>query len=254
MMQMSDQCAISTGVPSAENNPPPVTPVFDLPSCDEKSLSESDEVDEFTLSAYGDISLSNIYFVPGLPSDVSPRRDDSWLTNESKTPPPSPAEARTTNAEHPLPSVIQKIVPPSPAAVQLSPGTDFERLVAKLRETRVSEKNPPHPGLAMPSPSKPIHQPQPRHAINMKAIGNLNAKANPGLVPARSVTERGPFLPTARLSAPKPKDKEKPFRGGGKLPVRSPLPRWDLHDFVAPQTAEPRRTLFGVSAKVANLT
>ncbi|KAF5375492.1 hypothetical protein D9615_009172 [Tricholomella constricta] len=229
----------------------PVTPVFDLPSCD---VSFSSEDDEHTLCAYGDISLSNVYFVPGLPSEVSPRRDTAWLKKESKqTPPPSPRKISALNIEHPLPSVIQKILPPSPSAAQLSPGTDFERLVAKLRETRLSEKSPPHPGLAMPSPSKPIHQPQPRHAINLKAIGNLNAKVNHGGVSARSIKEQGLFLPTARLDAPKPKLKEKPFRGG-KLPVRPPLPRWDLHDAVVPKKGEPRALYGGVPTKVMNRT
>ncbi|KAF8058739.1 hypothetical protein FPV67DRAFT_515864 [Lyophyllum atratum] len=244
----------------------PATPNFDLPSCD---TSFDGEEDEHTLSAFGDISLSNTYFVPGLPSAVSPRRDDSWIKDDSKqTPPPSVRKISALNIEvskeslpfiypynfssqHPLPSVIKNILPPSPSAAAISPGTDFARMVERLRDSRISEKNPPHPGLALPSPSKPIHAPQPRHAVNLKAIDNLKAKVNPEGAPPRSVKDRGLFRPTARLSAPKPK--EKPFRGG-RLPIRPPLPRWELHDPLVAQTDLPRALYGGPPAQVMSRT
>ncbi|KAG5650949.1 hypothetical protein H0H81_010427 [Sphagnurus paluster] len=200
----------------------PTTPYSGQPRC-----GDDDMDDEHTLSGFGDISLSNIYFVPSLPSDVSPRRDDSWITEELKlkqTPPPSVRKIPALKIQHPLPSVIQNILPPSPSAAQLSPGSDFERLIAKLRETRVPEKT-------HHSPSKATQQlqPQPRHTINGMAIDNLNANAKAG-----GAKDRGLLVTTARQNAPKPKIKEKPFRGG-RLPVRPPLPRWDLHNGGVPQ-------------------
>ncbi|KAG6910406.1 hypothetical protein DXG01_010761 [Tephrocybe rancida] len=215
-----------SGTPSLTQ---PDTPVFDSEKLD-------DDDNEHTLCGFGDISLSNIYFVPSLPSDVSPRRDDSWITErkilEPKTPPPSVRKKKSainTNTKPALPSVIQKILPPSPSAAELSPGTDFLRLVARLRESRILDRSPPQSARVLASPSKPIgiHQPQPRHAINKKAIDmdNLHAKAHSEDYSAK---ERM-LQPSARMNAPKPKPKEKPFRGG-RLPVRPPLPRWDLHD------------------------
>ncbi|GLB37953.1 hypothetical protein LshimejAT787_0410040 [Lyophyllum shimeji] len=206
----------------------PATPVFDFSKHDASVCSEDDE---HTLCGFGDISLSNIYFVPSLPSQVSPRRDDSWMKDDlPRASPSSVRKVAAFNTEHPLPSLIQKILPPSPSTAAVSPDTDFERLVARLRETRISAENPPHPGLTLPSPSKPIQSPQPRRAVHLKALDKLNAKVTSGgVVAARNVKDRGLYQPTARLSAPKPKPKEKPFRGG-KLPSRPPLPRWDLHD------------------------
>lgn len=42
--------------------------VFDAPSLGDTSID-----DEYTLSAFGDISLSEAYFLPSLASDVSPK-------------------------------------------------------------------------------------------------------------------------------------------------------------------------------------
>ncbi|KAG6873137.1 hypothetical protein C0995_002511 [Termitomyces sp. Mi166 len=187
--------------------------------------SSSSDEDEHTISAYGDISLSNIYFIPSLPSTVPPRRDDSGMDEEKGENTPPFVHKRSV-PKHALPSVIRKILPPSPSAAELSPQSDFERLVSKLRETRVSDRSPPHPGLMLPTPSKPIliHQPQPRQAASQKVIDKMQDKAGMKDTPAK---ERVLLQPSARMNAAKPKDK--PFRGG-RLPVRPPLPRWDLHE------------------------
>lgn len=44
--------------------------------------------DDYTLEAFGDISLTNAYFVPGLPSELSPLRGDAWYKKCRRTPPP----------------------------------------------------------------------------------------------------------------------------------------------------------------------
>ncbi|KAG6832094.1 hypothetical protein H0H87_002922 [Tephrocybe sp. NHM501043] len=205
--------------------------VSTLRSTPSLSLSLSDDEDEHALFGWGQISPSNPYFLPSLPSEVIPRRDDSWIIEEKepkarRTPAPS-LQKKPASKKPVLPSVIQNILPPSPSAAELSPGTDFQRLVARMQESRMADNgSPPHPGLTLSSPAQPIYQPQPRHVIDRKAISNLEARA------AR--TEEDPVKgrmpqPSARVYAPLPKRKEKPFRGG-VLPIRPPLPRWDQHD------------------------
>ncbi|KAG6865120.1 hypothetical protein C0991_005020, partial [Blastosporella zonata] len=162
--------------------------------------SVSDEEDEYTLCAYGDIPVAIPYFIPSLPSNVSPSRDDS----EEKTPPQSIRKKLGLNTKHALPSVIRKILPPSPSAAELSPDSDFERVVARLRESHISgsDRSPLCPALALSSPSKSVSQPQPRSVINQKAIdARACAEDDSAKEPQRS----------ARTHAPKPK--EKSFRG-----------------------------------------
>ncbi|KAG6891027.1 hypothetical protein C0992_011000 [Termitomyces sp. T32_za158] len=138
---------------------------------------------------------------------------------EIRTPSPSVRKRRT--AKHALPSVIKKILPPSPSAAELSLKFDFERLVNKLRETRVSDKDRPQPGLMLPEPI------QPQEAVHRKAIDEMQDKG--GTKDVDALAKRMPLQPSARMNAARPRPKEKPFRGG-RLPVRPPLPRWDLHE------------------------
>lgn len=48
-----------------------VAPMFDLPNYD-TSITESVDAGEHTLTAFGDISITNVFFVPGLSSGISP--------------------------------------------------------------------------------------------------------------------------------------------------------------------------------------
>lgn len=184
--------------------------------------TESSDGEGYTLAAWGDIPLSNAYFVPGAHSDLSP------VASPVRTPPrkvkKTPVFRRNVRVhllhaslvvsdlgliQFPLPSVIQNILPPSPSAAAISPGTDFDRLVGRMRESR--EKTTGHSSGSLAS------------AKQKKAIEKLNTRISAGK--SEKTPPLGPCL-AARKEAPKPK--ERPLRGYGKLPARPPLPRWDL--------------------------
>lgn len=111
-------------------------------------------------------------------------------------------------------------MPPSPSAAELSPKIEFERLVAICRETRVSDRAPPQPDLVLPTPPKAI---QPCQTLNGNAVDKNQGRAGTKDAPAK----RMPLQRSTRVNDAKPKPKETPFRGG-RLPVRPPLPRWDM--------------------------
>ncbi|KAH0588612.1 hypothetical protein H2248_004437 [Termitomyces sp. 'cryptogamus'] len=192
------------------------------------SSASSDE-EEYTLCAYGDSSLSNIYFIPSLPTAVAPRRDDSCMDGEKRKKTLPPSVRKRSAPKHALPSVIRKILPPSPSAAELSPKADFEKLLVQFRETRVPDTDPPHAARVLPSLLKSTHQPQSRQAGNRKAIDKIQGKSSTKNAPAK---ERLPLQPSACMNASQPQPQEKPFRGG-RLPIRPALPRWDLHEPMA---------------------
>ncbi|RDB25092.1 hypothetical protein Hypma_007422 [Hypsizygus marmoreus] len=256
----------STALRSACESMSPRSRETDLPStpasCD-TSFSGSTESDEYTLTGFGDISLSNIYFVPSLPSDVSPRRTDSWSRAKTKEMPPPPVrKVPFHRANNPLPDVIQNIVQPSPSKAALSPKSDFEKLVASLRKSREHQSPTRATSGAEPqSPSKVVHAPQPRHAVNLKVIEKLSAQVNAlgfrdgedRVLIARGSRAQAMPPPSARIAAPKPK-KERPLRGNARLPARPPLPRWDLHDpaLTSPQADEQVATFGSTPGRMAS--
>lgn len=72
-------------------NPPrtEVAPMFDLPYYD-TSITESVDAGEHTLTAFGDISITNVFFVPGLSSGLSPAQSAAKRTAVRLRPKGSP--------------------------------------------------------------------------------------------------------------------------------------------------------------------
>lgn len=199
------------------------TPAVDLPCAD---LS----FDEYTLSAYGDISLTNIYFVPGLPSDVSTEKLDPETEKERTPPGPPPVMPQLSKylVKSRRSIVIQNILPASPAKALIT--DDFENLVKNLRPC------PAHAlGKLTTENSSPRISPRPGHAINLRIVEKSREIPKPRMTsafPPPPPTSRAPMAPrpSPPVAITRPKPKERPLRGYAKLPPRPPIPRWDLLD------------------------
>ncbi|KAG6819062.1 hypothetical protein H0H93_015851 [Arthromyces matolae] len=188
--------------------------------------------DKHTIWAYGEMSPSNLYFLPGLPPPVNLKVEEESKYQEKKSPPPFTRKPSPIKAA--LPSVIQRILPPSPSAAELSPTSDFERLISKYRDMCSSDGGTSPTRTVFdsqpPSPSMSVSELKPQKAVD-KSVGIVKQQVAPW-TKQDAVKERPPFQPiSARMNAARPK---KPFRGGTRLPPRPPLPRWDLYESTTP--------------------
>ncbi|SJL03145.1 uncharacterized protein ARMOST_06491 [Armillaria ostoyae] len=187
-----------------------------------------DENDEHTLTGFGDISLSDDCFIPGIASDISPTKKDSL--KRPKKPP----------ALRPRPSVLSNRPPPPLMAKALRSPTEHQRLIkaalaepkvnfktlidsVRLTEDKISQKSPKKKGI--PSPI---------------AIFKRGAASSPPPSPWAPVTSpKTPKTPkpvTPRTPKPPSSPQSpKPWRGNSPLPKRPPLPTWDL---VYPELAD----------------
>ncbi|KAE9410082.1 hypothetical protein BT96DRAFT_984404 [Gymnopus androsaceus JB14] len=166
----------------------------------EQDLLESDSIssantsfDEHILTGFGDISHSEINFMPSLPSEIIAER--------------SPSHRR--NAKRPLPPTFRKAT-----AKKLEELEDFTSLFESLRDLR-DERNG-----ESPKPFVDAEKVQPRLPSNRK--GTIRK------IPAPlQISKEASQVSTDPSSPISP---SKPFRGSAPLPRRSPLPRWDLLD------------------------
>ncbi|KAF9463618.1 hypothetical protein BDZ94DRAFT_1258707 [Collybia nuda] len=188
---------------------------------------ESKETKDHTLTGFGDISLTNVFFVPGPSSGLSPTR--SPLHTPKKSAIRLRPKASPFPVDRPLPSVIQKVMPPSPSKARISPGEDFESLVENMRSYQ--SKSLLRSALSSSQKSLSSIPPRdvrilPKTSDKIQAIKEIVERP----VAPKRLDLRAPSapLPPPAMLAPKPK--ERPLRGYGKLPRRPPLPRWDLLD------------------------
>ncbi|KAJ3809657.1 hypothetical protein F5876DRAFT_66278 [Lentinula aff. lateritia] len=144
------------------------------------------------LIGYGDISQSEINFLPSLPSEIVIERPPSYRRN----------------AKRPLPPTIGKNI--------TTESKEFDGLSALLDNLRTERENMMSQGRepSQSSVKAGIEQPKftARRIPAPLQINNFNG--------AHRVSGNLP----SRVSPPRP------FRGNAPLPRRSPLPRWDLLD------------------------
>lgn len=188
------------------------------------------EDDGYTLTAYGDISLSNVLFVPGLPTALSPERHTRRESRDSHY---------RDNNNH-MPAVIRKVLPPSsskPSILSLKSDADFQTLVQNLKDSHRSS-SPRKATQSERDQHLHIYAPQPRHVINLNLVGgdaanesresHRTAQVNAAITGKKIV--RAVQHQDHKSEVVPPKPKEKPLRGNAKLPSRPPIPRWDLLD------------------------
>ncbi|KAJ4486377.1 hypothetical protein J3R30DRAFT_1496754 [Lentinula aciculospora] len=146
------------------------------------------------LIGYGDISQSEINFVPSLPSEVVIQRSPSYRRN----------------AQRPLPPTISKSM-----ATKLN--EDFDGLSALLDDLRTEREK-------KAQSSKPIQLPSDKFRAKQSKVAVGTARRLPAPLQISNEAHRMSNIPPSPVSAPRP------FRGNAPLPRRSPLPRWDLLD------------------------
>ncbi|KAK0446501.1 uncharacterized protein EV420DRAFT_1751284 [Desarmillaria tabescens] len=191
-----------------------------------------DENDEHTLTGFGDISLSDDCFIPGIASDISPTKKDSLRRPKKRTtprsrpgvlsnrpPPPLMAKALRSPTEH------QQLI----KAALAEPKVDFKALIdsVRLTEERVSKISPKKKGV--PSPIaifKRVASSSP--APSPREFTSPTSPKTPKTPVPKPMTPRTPKPPTSPQSP-------KPWRGNSPLPKRPPLPTWDL---VYPELAD----------------
>ncbi|KAK0207888.1 hypothetical protein DFS33DRAFT_1271281 [Desarmillaria ectypa] len=181
-----------------------------------------DENDEHTLTGFGDISLSDDCFIPGIASDISPTKKGS-LRRPKK--PATPRSRPGVLANRPPPPLMAKALR-SPSEHQLikaalaEPKVNFKTLIdsVRLTEEKISKISPKKKGIPSPiaifkrgASSSPA--PSPR-AVTLPTSPKTPKTPKP-------VTPRTPKLPISPQSP-------KPWRGNSPLPKRPPLPTWDL--------------------------
>ncbi|KAJ3907099.1 hypothetical protein F5879DRAFT_920149 [Lentinula edodes] len=144
------------------------------------------------LTGYGDISQSEINFLPSLPSEIVIERAPSYRRNAKRPLPPTICKNMTTESE------------------------EFDGLSALLDNLRTERENSMSQGRKPSQPSVKAGIEQPKFTTRRKPaplqINNFNG------------AHRVSANPPSRVSP------ARPFRGNAPLPRRSPLPRWDLLD------------------------
>ncbi|KAJ3990510.1 hypothetical protein F5890DRAFT_1548691 [Lentinula detonsa] len=148
------------------------------------------------LTGYGDISQSEINFVPTLPSEVVVKRPLSYRRN----------------AKRPLPPTICRSI-----ATKFK--DDCENLSALLDNLRAERENRADSagGLSQRCIDKSRAE-QPKMAAG-------TARRIPAPLQINKEARRVLNNPSSSPVSP-----QRPFRGNAPLPRRSPLPRWDLLD------------------------
>ncbi|ESK97239.1 hypothetical protein Moror_17895 [Moniliophthora roreri MCA 2997] len=199
---------------------------------------------DHTITAYGDISQSEINFVPSAPSETFPtptRQKKTYRRNAKKPLPPSIKKnllLRVQDEDFDDDSVAKQA---QKAAVS-RPELDFEALVANLREFRdqLAEDRPAVPYLKLMEGR--VYAPHPpRQSVEKGVEVNEEYKVEKVMV----VKKKGPAKPIPSLwkSAKPPTSADKEanppssqkfparlkFRRAGPL-QRPPLPQWDLED------------------------
>ncbi|KAI3611957.1 hypothetical protein WG66_016097 [Moniliophthora roreri] len=196
--------------------------------------------DGYTITAYGDISQSEIYFVPSAPSEIHPTpngKPGTYRRNARRPLPPQLKKnvlLRTQDKNHEDGSIARQ----AQKAAMSQPELDFNTLVATL-----------HGRPDKVSPAMPY-------------LKSIEVRASPPRATRESTVERGPeaFVaesglakpisppsklanssarPDKKANTPSPKSpiSPKPLRTG-PLPRRPPLPRWEPTDpDVVPSTA-----------------
>ncbi|KAF8886034.1 hypothetical protein BD779DRAFT_649933 [Infundibulicybe gibba] len=105
------------------------------PIGDSLSSSDSDDDDsEHTLVAFGDISLTNAYFVPGIPSDISPVRVQVKRGKIQRPFPPSMPRLPALMKDQPPPAAAR--TPRSPAKDRVSVDGNLNLAAADLKTRR----------------------------------------------------------------------------------------------------------------------
>ncbi|KAF8963586.1 hypothetical protein BDZ97DRAFT_1819439 [Flammula alnicola] len=188
------------------------------------------EEDGYTLEAFGDISLSNIDFVPLPPSTLSPQKIRQEKNSSSVRLPGS------THKVRPL-SLSNAHV----AAADLS----FDTMVTQLKRSREAENMNASP--SRPAPGKPpasaigILSTQPKHLIDTQNCGSevaISLARSHDVVENSAQITRRPVGTTLDCAAGRdengapapiviPRPKKGPLRGSAQLPKRPPKPRWD---------------------------
>ncbi|KAF9042641.1 hypothetical protein BDZ89DRAFT_1109557 [Hymenopellis radicata] len=169
-----------------------------------------DEEDEHTLCAYGDISLTEQCFLPSLPSNVSPVKEDSFnrprrLSSAAAAHPP-----RGTMANRPRPPVMLKSKNPYDLIAQAAiahPQLSLKEIVDTMKAK--GKFNVPPPIKVVPRTPAPVQ----------RSPFSPNTPNTPPLTPTSA-----PLSPRSPVT---PKSPQEPFRGYGPIPRRSPLPKWD---------------------------
>ncbi|KAK7036516.1 hypothetical protein VNI00_011713 [Paramarasmius palmivorus] len=200
--------------------------------------------DGYTLSAYGDISHSEIYFVPSVPSETcpSPTRQSSTYRRNAKKPPPPGLRKNNLLRMRSKSSEEQNVAQLAQKAAMSQPELDFNTLVATLRQARsnIAKDRPTMPYLkcieakarSPRSTRKPIEDKDEEIQVE-KAVVKKPGTAQTVPVPSPLKLVNSPTRPDKKANAPSPSPKPpaspKPWRANG-LPRRGPLPRWDLMD------------------------
>ncbi|KAG7091270.1 hypothetical protein E1B28_010320 [Marasmius oreades] len=192
---------------------------------------------ENTFTGYGDISHSEITFLPSASSEVSPeKRSPSYRRNAKRQLPP-PLKKNAFLRQEQM-SGDGSIADEAQKAVISKPEVDFDTLFSTLRATRsrIYEDRPAMPYLkSIEGKSQRVRQEDTNDARSFpeKNSGTSRRVSSPLRVeqvatrPRQGSKPNGtPTTPTSPQSNNKP---SKPWRVG-PLPRRSPLPRWDLMD------------------------
>ncbi|KAK0475109.1 hypothetical protein IW261DRAFT_1568026 [Armillaria novae-zelandiae] len=181
-----------------------------------------DENDEHTLTGFGDISLSDDCFIPGIASDISATKTESL--KRPKKPP----------ALCPRPSVLSNRPPPPLMAKALRSPTENQRLIkAALAEPKVNFKTLIDSVRLIEQKIPPQKSPQKKGIPSPIAIFKRGVASSPPPSPWTPVTSpKTPKTPkpvTPRTpKSPSSPQSPKPWRGNSPLPKRPPLPIWDL--------------------------
>lgn len=144
---------------------------------------------------------------------------------------------RSRQQRHPLPALIQKILPPSPSKAGKVQDLDFDALFEELRiaDQKAKERGTDTPirsDMAAIVSSRPFQRIPKK---NVKLPRKISAVGRPGLGDGLAVDGNHHVVMSPRpIDHPKncptsvPKDSGKLLRGSSRLPRRPPLPRWDL--------------------------
>ncbi|KAG7450887.1 uncharacterized protein BT62DRAFT_917156 [Guyanagaster necrorhizus] len=180
-----------------------------------------DENDEHTLEGFGDISLSDNCFIPGVASDLSPRKKETIPRGTKK--PPTLHLRPGVLSNRPLPPLMAKALRSPTEHQQLikatlaEPKVNFKTLIdsVRLTEEKMSQNTPKRKGI--PSPI---------------AIFKRGGSSSPAPSPIAALSPKTPKTPkpmTPRTpKSPTSPQSPKPWRGNSPLPKRLPLPTWDL--------------------------
>lgn len=201
---------------------PPSPPARCPPSPEPTTADE----DEYTLTAFGDISLNVDCFIPSLPGNAIQTED---LTIRP-CPRPLTGRPRSASANRPRPQVLL----PKPenkylliVKAQLAhPQLSLKDAIASVNASQNKRRS------RVPAPIKVV--PRSPNSSVVISPGAPATPSTPALSPTSStaspspVTPRTPATPKLAATPSTPKSPQKPFRGNGPLPKRLPLPNWDL--------------------------